>query len=394
MQQAPKSRKRSERGYRTTWIDKATPADVFHKGRRAQWLKTLPAPRRCFTLMLSRFQNLIRHHGRSAMAGLAGLILAACTTPTSPRHHSGGDLGHSATLYSTSSGPAVPSAIPVNAPATTAATADLVPAFAYDVEAEPMFARSSVPNIRAASYLLIDAHNGRALASRNATTARAVASTQKLVTALVVLDTGNLDKQVRITAADVNVEPTKLGLRVGETYTRRQLLYAFLIKSANDVANALARDNAGSISAFAAKMNGKVRALGCSNSHFCNPHGLTSPGQYSTARDMARVAMVAYRNGIIRDAVRRKYYTFQRADGRTIALKNTNELLGRMPECNGMKTGYTVASGRCLISTATRNGRDVILVQLGTKTSYIWDDARLLMSWGLQRSKGGTLASR
>jgi serine-type D-Ala-D-Ala carboxypeptidase (penicillin-binding protein 5/6) len=71
-----------------------------------------------------------------------------------------------------------------------------------------------------------------------------------------------------------------------------------------------------------------------------------------------------------------------------VTLENTNDLLGRMPECNGMKTGYTVASGRCLISTASSGGRDVILVQLGTKTKYIWDDARLMMTWGLQRARG------
>jgi len=184
------------------------------------------------------------------------------------------------------------------------------------------------------------------------------------------------------------VEPTRLGLKPGEVYTRRTLLYAFLVKSANDVANVLARDNAGSIPAFAAKMNAKARSLGCTSSYFVNPHGLTAPGQRSTARDMARVAMVAYRNTTIRDIVRRKYYSFRRADGRTVTLSNTNELLGRMPECNGMKTGYTVASGRCLISTASSGGKDVILVQLGTKTKYIWDDARLMMSWGLQRARG------
>jgi D-alanyl-D-alanine carboxypeptidase (penicillin-binding protein 5/6) len=100
---------------------------------------------------------------------------------------------------------------------------------------------------------------------------------------------------------------------------------------------------------------------------------------------MARVAMAAYRNGTLRDAVRRKYYTFRRADGRSVTLENTNDLLGAMPECNGMKTGYTVASGRCLISSAASGGREVILVQLGTKTAYIWDDGRLMMSCGLQR---------
>ena len=158
------------------------------------------------------------------------------------------------------------------------------------------------------------------------------------------------------------------------------------------MANVLARDNAGSISAFAAKMNAKARSLGCTSSHFVNPHGLTAPGQRSTARDMARVAMAAYRNNTIRDIVRRKYYPFRLGSGRSITLENTNELLGRMPECNGMKTGYTIASGRCLISTASSGGREVILVQLGTKTKYIWNDARIMMTWGLQRLRGGGVA--
>ncbi len=256
---------------------------------------------------------------------------------------------------------------------------------------EPMLVVSSGPAIRAASYLLLDARTGKHLAGRNFETPRGVASTQKLVTALVVLDAGNLDKMVRVQASDVAVEPTRMGLKPGEVYSRRALLYAFLVKSCNDIANVLARDNAGSISAFAAKMNAKARSLGCSSTNFKNPHGLTAPGQYSTARDMARVAMVAYRNGIIRDVVRRKYYTFHRADGRSVPLENTNDLLGVMPECNGMKTGYTVAAGRCLISSASTGSREVILVQLGTKTKYIWDDARAMMSWGLQRlrSSGG-----
>ena len=265
--------------------------------------------------------------------------------------------------------------------------------YAHNVmmQESPTLVVSSGPSIRAASYLLLDARSGQHLAGRNFETARAVASTQKLVTALVVLDAGNLDKMVRVQSSDVAVEPTRMGLKPGEMYSRRTLLYAFLVKSCNDIANVLARDNAGSISAFAAKMNAKVRSLGCTNSNFKNPHGLTVPGQYSTARDMARVAMAAYRNGTLRDAVRRKYYTFRRADGRSVTLENTNDLLGVMPECNGMKTGYTVASGRCLISSAASGGREVILVQLGTKTAYIWDDGRLMMSWGLQRlrSRGG-----
>jgi serine-type D-Ala-D-Ala carboxypeptidase (penicillin-binding protein 5/6) len=249
-------------------------------------------------------------------------------------------------------------------------------------------AATGAPAIRAASYILVDAVTGVPLDAHNADTRRAVASTQKLLTALCVLDAGNLGKSVRIQASDVQVETTRLsqyGMRVGDVYTRKQLLTVFLVKSANDVAKALARDVAGSQDAFADRMNAKARQLGMRSSHFVNAHGLTEPGQYSTARDMARLALVAYRSPFIRETVRQKYLRFRFSSGKTVTLENTNDLLGDMPECNGMKTGYTNASGRCLISSAATRSRAVILVQLGTKTKFIWDDGRLLMSWGLRR---------
>ncbi len=250
-----------------------------------------------------------------------------------------------------------------------------------------MVARVSgqAPSIRAASYLLIDARTGAHLASSNADQRRAVASTQKLLTALVILDAGGLDRTLTVAATDVQVEPTRLGISPGQRYTRRSLLYAMLVKSGNDVAKALARDNAGSSVAFAQKMNAKMQQLGGTASNFKNPHGLTEPGQYSTARNMARVAMAAYRSSLVRDAVSRRYHKFTFSNGRTTTLENTNKLLGKMSACNGMKTGYTVASGRCLVSSASAGGRDVILVQLGTKTQYIFDDARTLMTWGLRQ---------
>lgn len=243
----------------------------------------------------------------------------------------------------------------------------------------------NAPNIMASSYILVDARSGSVLAARNADTVRGVASTQKLLTGLIVAEAGDLDKKVRIVASDVQVEPSKLGVKPGEVYTRRELLYAFLVKSSNDVANVLARDNAGSVSAFCAKMNARARAAGATQSSFCNPHGLTAGGQYSSARDMARVGMAAHNNPIIRDIVRRKYYTFRFASGRTVTLENTNEILGRMAECDGMKTGYTVAAGRCLVSTAHNWRKDVLLVQLGTRTKYIWNDGIAMMRWGLSK---------
>lgn len=243
----------------------------------------------------------------------------------------------------------------------------------------------NVPTIHAESYILVNAQSGTVLAARNADMVHGAASTQKLLTALIVAEAGDLDKPVRVLASDIAVEPTRLGVKPGDVYTRRQLLIGFLVKSANDVANVLARDNAGSVFAFSVKMNARARSLGATRSHFVNPHGLTAGGQYSSARDMARIARAAYENPYIRDAVRRRYFDFRYASGKTITLKNTNELLGRMPECNGMKTGYTVAAGRCLISSAVGRGRAVILVQMGSKTIYIFNDAAMLMRWGISR---------
>jgi D-alanyl-D-alanine carboxypeptidase (penicillin-binding protein 5/6) len=251
------------------------------------------------------------------------------------------------------------------------------------VFASPSDVGNRAPAINAASYILVNARNGDVIAARNADDERGVASTQKILTALIVAEAGDLDRTVRVQASDVSVEPSKLGVKPGEVYTRRQLLIGFLVKSANDVANVLARDNAGSIAAFGEKMTAKAHALGATESYFRNPHGLTAAGQHSTARDMARIALAAYRNPVIRDAVRRKYFTFRYASGRTTTLENTNDLLGRMPECDGMKTGYTEPAGRCLISCAHKSGREVILVQLGTRTKYIWNDGAKMMRYGL-----------
>ena len=237
---------------------------------------------------------------------------------------------------------------------------------------------SPPPAMRCASYILVEAATGRTLAASNADSVRQVASTQKLLTALVVTKSGNLDRNIRVEKSDTRVEPTKLGLAAGEVISRRSLLRAFLVKSGNDGANALARDNAGSYSAFAARMNSLARYYGATNSHFVTPHGLHAPGQHSTARDMSKIALAAYRDPAIRDAVCRGYCTFHGH-----SLRNTNELLVRMPECDGMKTGYTSGAGKCLVSSASRNGKAVILVQLGSHIPQIWSDGQAMMNWGL-----------
>jgi len=240
-----------------------------------------------------------------------------------------------------------------------------------------------IPKTNAASVIVVDANSGQILYEKNADQTRAPASTQKLLTALIVAERGFLDQPVTVRQVDTLAEPVKLNIKPGDTYQRLDLLRALLVKSPNDVARCLARDYAGSTEAFAEVMNRRARELGALNSHFVNPNGLPVPGQYSTARDLSLVARAAYANPTIRSIVCLPQLVFRYANGRTRELENTNKLLRRLPYCNGMKTGYTDSAGKCLIASGTRPGRDVIVVVLGDTSSRVWRDASALLSWGL-----------
>ncbi|MEO0017347.1 MAG: hypothetical protein RLZZ522_630 [Verrucomicrobiota bacterium] len=241
------------------------------------------------------------------------------------------------------------------------------------------------PPVAAESAIVIDPQSGRVLYAKNADVPRAVASTQKIVTALCVLEAGNIDQPVVITASDTKCEPTKLDLKPGERYPRRELLKVLVVKSANDVARALARDVGGSQEGFATLMNRKAAALGMRNSHFINPNGLPAPGQYSTARDMAIAARAAYRSPLFRSYAATKKFTFQFNNGRTRLIENTNRLLKSVAFCDGMKTGTTNAAGRCLVASGSLNGRSAIVVVLKSTTPHVWKDSERLLRWALER---------
>lgn len=241
----------------------------------------------------------------------------------------------------------------------------------------------SVPATGAKSVMIVDAHSGQILYEKNADELRPAASTQKLLTALIVAERGFLDQPVQVEVVDTMAEPVKLNIKPGDTYQRIDLLRALLVKSPNDVARCLARDNAGSVEAFAEVMNRRAVALGAIHSHFVNPNGLPIPGQYSSARDLSLIARAAYANSTIRSIVCLPQLVFRYANGRTRELENTNKVLRRLPYCNGMKTGYTEAAGHCLIASGSRPGRDIIVVVLGDSKSGVWRDASALLSWGL-----------
>lgn len=241
------------------------------------------------------------------------------------------------------------------------------------------------PPVVAESAIVIDPVSGRVLFAKNADTERPIASTQKLLTALVVMDTGNIDKMVTISSDDTLCEPTKLYLKPGETHSRRDLLRVLMVKSANDVGRALARDVGGSQEGFAAMMNRKAASLGMRHSHFTNPHGLPADNQFSTARDIAIAARAAWRSQTIRSFTALKGTTFRHSDGRTKTLNNTNKLLKRVPYCDGLKTGTTNAAGRCLVSSGTLGNRSAIVVVLKSNSANVWNDSEKLLRWALER---------
>ncbi len=245
------------------------------------------------------------------------------------------------------------------------------------------FTPEGIPKTGAASVIVVDAHSGQTLYEKNSDQMRAAASTQKLLTALIVAERGFLDQPVTVQQIDTMADPVKLNIKPGDTYQRIDLLRALLVKSPNDVARCLARDNAGSVEAFAEVMNRRARELGAVNSHFVNPNGLPIPGQYSTARDLSMIARAAYANSTIRSIVCLQQLVFRYANGRTRELENTNKVLKRLPYCNGMKTGYTEAAGHCLICSGSRGGRDIIVVVMGDSKAGVWRDASALLSWGL-----------
>lgn len=245
--------------------------------------------------------------------------------------------------------------------------------------------RGPVPQISAGRVIVINPATDEVLFEKESTLRGPIASTQKLLTALLVCEKGNLDQIVTIELSDTQCAPVRFGLKEGETYSRRQLLTALLVKSSNDIAQALARDNAGSIAAFVEKMNAKAEEFGLKNSHFVNPHGLPDEEeQFSTAADLSKIAKAADAVPEIREMIKLQTYDFLRNDGKTVQLANTNRVLRTCGYCDGMKTGYTNDSGYCLVASGEKNGKRRIVVVLNGTSSGVWRDAQALLEWALK----------
>ncbi len=239
------------------------------------------------------------------------------------------------------------------------------------------------PVVNALAAVVVEGSTGRIIYNKNALEKRSIASTTKIMTALVALENGNPEDIVKVSNSAAAIGGSRAGLREGEQYTLRELLFAMLMISGNDAAIAIAEHIGGSVEAFADMMNERARSLGAVNSHFITPHGLDRADQYSTAYDVALITMEALKNHLFCEIVST---TSSYIPGHS--LYNTNELLSSYPGVDGVKTGFTGQAGRCLVSTATKNGMRLISVVLGSPTRNARASAsRSLLDYGFDNYK-------
>lgn len=225
---------------------------------------------------------------------------------------------------------------------------------------------------------VLDAVSGRVLYQRSPNERSLIASTTKIMTALVVCEQCNVLDRMRIPKEAVGIEGSSMYLREGEVLTLQELLYGLMLSSGNDAAVALAIYCGGTVEGFAQMMNDKARVLGLTGTHFENPNGLDSPGHYSTARDLAVLAAYAMENPIFCKTVSARSV---RVGERY--LTNHNKLLWQVEGADGVKTGYTKAAGRILVSSATRDGRRIIAVTIDDPDD--WRDHADLLEEGFAR---------
>ena len=238
-----------------------------------------------------------------------------------------------------------------------------------------MTAAAEAVEVSAAAAVLMDADSGRLLYEKNGEKRMLIASTTKLMTALVALEQGGLQQEITVTGGHM-AEGSSMYLRPGEKLTLETLLYGLLLCSGNDAALAVT-ECMGGVAPFVARMNEKAAELGMENTHFANPNGLDDEAHYSTAEDMAKLAAAAMDDPVLRRVASTRT---ARIGGRT--LTNHNKLLSRVEGCVGLKTGYTRAAGRTLVSCAERDG--VRLVAVTLQDGDDWNDHASLYEQGFR----------
>lgn len=246
---------------------------------------------------------------------------------------------------------------------------------------------TDLPVVNATAVIVMDLDSGRVLYSKNAESRKSIASTTKIMSAIIVLENGNLDDIVTVSKRAAGIRGSSIDLSAGEKLTLRELLYGMMLNSGNDAAIAVAEHIGGSVENFVGMMNEKAEELGLTGTSFKSPHGLDATGHYSTAKELALLTRYALKNPEFSKIVSTLRMQIQ---GRS--LYNTNEMLGNYPGVDGVKTGYTGQAGRCLVCSATRNNWRVISVVLGCPTRTVRaDSSRKILDYAFNNYKPYTL---
>lgn len=254
----------------------------------------------------------------------------------------------------------------------------------------PSAASAEEVGTSAAACVIIDAESGRILLSHNAESPLPMASTTKVMTALLAIEGGNLDAPVTCSRSAFGVPGTSIYLAEGETLTLREMLYGLMLASGNDAATAIAEHIGGTVEEFCRMMTARARELGCTNTVFLTPHGLPCEGHYTTAHDLALIAREAMRYPVFREIVGTSRATIP-WEGRNYdrVLNNKNKLLTTYEGATGIKTGYTKKAGRCLVFGAERNGMEIIGAVLNCPDWF--NEAARLMDLAFERYEAVTM---
>ncbi len=252
----------------------------------------------------------------------------------------------------------------------------------------PVWSFSPDADLTARAAVLMDASTGKILYQKDPDLRLSPASTTKVVTAILALESGRkLSDTITVSKAATRVPASKLYLRPGQTITIEHLLYGILLSSANDASMVLAEGVAGSVERYTELMTKKAHDIGAVNSHFTNPHGLTAPDHYSTARDLAILFRYAMKNPTFRQIIQTKISSVtsnsivkKRTVTRRISVRNHNRLLWNFEGAIGGKTGYTFAAQKCFVGAVARNGVTLIVSILGARDQ--WGDTKRLLEYG------------
>ena len=272
----------------------------------------------------------------------------------------------------------------------TAALLAAIVMFSLSGNAQAAEPERDTVDVSAGGVMLMDARTHKVLYAKTAHEKLPMASTTKIMTAILAIEAGNLDALVTVPQEAYGVEGSSMYLRLGEQISMRDLLYGLMLVSGNDAAVAIAVHVGGSVEGFAALMNAKAASLGAHNTHFVTPNGLPDPDHYTTAYDLALIACYAMQNETFREIVGTTYYQTTTGEiARTV--KNKNKILWEYEGGNGVKTGYTMAAGKCLVFAAEREGMQLVGVVLNCPDMF--PSAKRLLDYGFETYQQETLVA-